>query len=93
MILTFSGDVFYQNKEMLPLYNPFLINMNEDDIVKYVQFKENDVLWSKNFKRGLISALQVQGNPGSGAFVINEVCVDIDNTKRNSQLNIDFDVF
>lgn len=70
MILNNSGQVFYQNKEILPFYNPFKIVINHD-VVSHLQFKEKDALWSINFKKAVASAFQVQGD-GPGAFVVNE---------------------
>lgn len=72
IILKHSGQVFYQNKEMLPVYNPFKIVYN-DELISYLVFKEKDTLWSINFKKAIASALQVQGQR-VGAFVAHEVC-------------------
>lgn len=74
MILNNSGQVFYQNKEILPFYNPFKIVINQD-IVSHLQFKEKDVLWSINFKKAVASAFQVQGD-GPGAFVVQEPSIN-----------------
>lgn len=63
--------VFYQNKEMHSLYKPFKIFYN-GDVVGHLQFKDKDSVWSKNFKRAIAAALQVQGNK-TGAFVEKEV--------------------
>lgn len=63
--------VYYQNKEMQSLYNPFLIVYNGDTISR-ILFKRHDSIWAKNFKRAMASALQVQGST-VGAFVVKEV--------------------
>lgn len=63
---------FYQNKEMQALYNPFKISYDNDTITG-LTFSNADSLWSKNFKRALASALQVQGSDGDGAFITKEV--------------------
>lgn len=63
--------VYYQNKEMQSLYNPFQIVYTGDTISRLL-FKRHDSVWSKNFKRAMASALQVQGST-IGAFVVKEV--------------------
>lgn len=63
--------VYYQNKEMQSLYNPFQIVYTGDTISRLL-FKRHDSVWSKNFKRAMASALQVQGS-AIGAFVVKEV--------------------
>lgn len=63
--------IYYQNKEMQSLYNPFLITYNGDTISRLL-FKRHDSVWAKNFKRAVASALQVQGST-VGAFVVKEV--------------------
>lgn len=65
--------VYYQNKEMQSLYNPFLIVYSGDTISRLL-FKRHDSLWAKNFKRAMASALQVQGST-VGAFVVKEVSI------------------
>ncbi|XP_037039543.1 vitellogenin-3 [Bradysia coprophila] len=74
VILNHSGQVFYQNKEIQPFYNPFKIVMSQD-IVSHLSFKEKDVLWSINLKKAIASAFQVQGD-GPGAFVMNEPSIN-----------------
>lgn len=66
-----SGEVFYQNKEMKEFYNPFKIAY-KDDIITAISFKDSDSIWTKNFKRAIASALQIQGDK-TGAFVEKEV--------------------
>lgn len=65
--------VFYQNKEMQTLYNPFKI-IYKNDTITYVQFKTTDTLWSRNFKRAVASALQLRGLR-DGAYVEEEVSI------------------
>lgn len=57
---------------MQALYNPFKISY-ENDTITGITFRNEDNLWSKNFKRALASALQVQGSNGDGAFITKEV--------------------
>lgn len=66
-----NAAVFYQNKEMQALYNPFKI-VYVNDTIEYVQFKASDSLWSRNFKRAIASAFQLK-NIKIGAFVEEEV--------------------
>lgn len=68
-----NGDaaVFYQNKEMQTLYNPFKI-IYFNDTIDYIHFKVNDSLWSRNFKRAIASAFQLK-QLKKGAFVEDEV--------------------
>lgn len=66
-----GSTVFYQNKEMQSLYNPFKI-FYTGDVVSHLLFKDKDSTWAKNFKRGIAAALQVQGDR-AGAFVEKEV--------------------
>lgn len=68
-----NAAVFYQNKEMQMLYNPFKIIYGNDTIAA-IQFKATDTLWSRNFKRAIASTFQLK-NVKSGAFVENEVKV------------------
>lgn len=63
--------VFYQNKEMQMLYNPFKIVYGNDTIAS-IQFKATDTLWSRNFKRAIASTFQLK-NLKNGAFVETEV--------------------
>lgn len=63
--------VFYQNKEMQTLYNPFKI-IYTNDTITHVQFKATDTLWSRNFKRAIASILQLKGLR-DGAYVEEEV--------------------
>lgn len=72
IILFGSNRIFYQNKEMQPVYNPFKIVYGPDHLVSKVKFKTKDPVWSRNFKRGIASAFQLQGLR-TGAFVANEV--------------------
>lgn len=65
------GEVFYQNKEMKEFYNPFRI-VYTGDVITSISFNANDSIWSKNFKRAIASALQIQGDR-IGAFVEKEV--------------------
>ncbi|KAJ6640893.1 Vitellogenin-6 [Pseudolycoriella hygida] len=74
VILNNSGQVFYQNKEILPFYNPFKIVIKQD-VVSHLQFKEKDPIWSINLKKAVASAIQVQGD-GPGAFVVNEPSIN-----------------
>lgn len=74
MILNNSGQVFYQNKEILPFYLPFKVFIKQD-VVSHLQFKEKDVLWSTNFKKAVASAFQVQGE-GPSAFVVTEPSIN-----------------
>lgn len=66
-----NAAVFYQNKEMQTLYNPFKIVYTNDSI-QYIQFKASDSLWSRNFKRAIASAFQIK-SVKTGAFVEEEV--------------------
>lgn len=66
-----NSAVFYQNKEMQTLYNPFKI-IYTNDTVTHVQFKTSDALWSRNFKRAIASTLQLKGLR-DGAYVEEEV--------------------
>lgn len=66
-----GASVFYQNKEMQTLYNPFKI-VYVNDTIDYIQFKSSDALWSRNFKRAIASAFQLKSLK-SGAFVEEEV--------------------
>lgn len=59
---------------MQALYNPFKITY-ENDTISDISFRTEDAIWSKNFKRALASALQVQGSNGDGAFIVKEVRV------------------
>lgn len=70
-----NAAVFYQNKEMQTLYNPFKI-VYVNDTVDYVQFKVSDSLWSRNFKRAIASAFQLK-QLKMGAFVEDEVRINI----------------
>ena len=63
--------VFYQNKEMQTLYNPFKV-VYVNDTIDFIQFKATDSLWSRNFKRAIASAFQLK-NLKNGAFVEEEV--------------------
>lgn len=66
-----NAAVFYQNKEMQTLYNPFKI-VYTNDTIQYIQFKACDSLWSRNFKRAIASAFQIK-SVKTGAFVEEEV--------------------
>lgn len=66
-----NAAVFYQNKEMQTLYNPFKI-IYTNDTITHVQFKAVDTLWSRNFKRAIAAALQLKGLK-VGAYVEEEV--------------------
>lgn len=66
-----NGEVFYQNKEMKEFYHPFKI-VYDGDVIASISFKDNDLVWAKNFKRAIASALQIQG-ARVGAFVEKEV--------------------
>lgn len=66
-----SPAIYYQNKEMQSLYNPFQI-VYTNDTISHLLFKRYDSIWAKNFKRAMASALQVQGST-VGAFVVKEV--------------------
>lgn len=68
-----NAAVFYQNKEMQTLYNPFKI-VYVNDTIDYIQFKASDSLWSKNFKRAIASTFQMK-DLKNGAFVVEEVKV------------------
>lgn len=56
---------------MQPVYNPFKIVSDAEDMVERLAFKRNDPLWSRNFKRAITSAIQVQGTR-PGTFVTPE---------------------
>lgn len=66
-----NAAVFYQNKEILSLYNPFKI-VYVNDTIDHVQFKMSDSLWSRNFKRAIASVFQLK-QLKKGAFVEDEV--------------------
>lgn len=68
-----NSNVFYQNKEMQALYNPFKI-VYVNDTIDYIQFKASDQerLWSRNLKRAIASAFQLK-NLKIGAFLEEEV--------------------
>lgn len=66
--------VFYQNKEMQTLYNPFKI-IYTNGTITHVQFKATDTLWSRNFKRAIAAALQLK-ELKSGAYVEEEVSIE-----------------
>lgn len=66
-----NAAVFYQNKEMQTLYNPFKI-IYTNDTITHVQFKATDAMWSRNFKRSIAAALQLKGLK-NGAYVEEEV--------------------
>lgn len=67
-----SSQVYYQNKEMLPVYNPFkIVSDDRDDCVERLAFKRRDPPWSRNFKRAIAAAIQVQGTK-TGTFVTPE---------------------
>lgn len=66
-----NAAIFYQNKEIQTLYNPFKI-VYVNDTIDYIQFKESDSLWSRNFKRAIASTFQMK-NLKNGAFVVEEV--------------------
>lgn len=66
-----NAAVFYQNKEMQTLYNPFRV-VYVNDTIDYIQFKATDSLWSRNLKRAIASAFQLK-NLKNGAFVEEEV--------------------
>lgn len=66
-----NAAVFYQNKEIQTLYNPFKI-IYTNGTITHVQFKATDSLWSRNFKRSIAAALQLNGLK-DGAYVEEEV--------------------
>lgn len=55
---------------MQSLYSPFKI-IYDGDIITNISFRNQDAIWSRNFKRALASALQVQGS-SIGAFIEKE---------------------
>lgn len=75
-----NAAVFYQNKEIQTLYNPFKI-VYTNDTIEYIQFKVSDSLWSRNFKRAIASAFQIT-NLKIGAFVEQEVSYKYDYNNR-----------
>lgn len=58
---------------MQPVYNPFKIVYDTNDLVSKIKFKLKDPVWSRNFKRAIASAIQLQGLRNNGAFVAHEV--------------------
>lgn len=81
--------VFYQNKEMQTLYNPFKI-VYANNTIDHVQFKSTDLLWSRNFKRAIAATLQLK-SLRDGAYVEEEVRIyntfDAITINRNNRLN------
>lgn len=57
---------------MHPTYKPFQMVFRPDGLVSHLVFKEDDPIWSTNFKRAIAAMLQFQMKK-SGAFVVNEV--------------------
>lgn len=86
VILFGSNRIFYQNKEMQPVYNPFKIVYGSDHLVSKIKFKTKDPVWSRNFKRAIASAFQLQGLR-TGAFVAHEVglglCLNVNDVCQN----------
>lgn len=56
---------------MKEFYHPFKI-VYDGDVISSISFKDNDLVWAKNFKRAVASVLQIQGYR-TGAFVEKEV--------------------
>lgn len=58
---------------MQNIYLPFKISLYEN-VITNIGFKEKDSIWSKNIKRAIASAIQLQGEK-MGAYIVSEVCV------------------